>query len=76
MSTHKYDQVNPLVNPVRSADVILAESGKRYIVTQGMDRHYALIDALTTEPVKGRCGNTFDSQMGICSHIFDSLQNL
>ena len=66
MATHKYDHVNPLVNPVASGDRIISETGQVLIVRQGMTTgfwlEYANGDKLT-HPV--------DGQVAICSVIQD-----
>ena len=71
MSIHKYTAVNPLINPVKSGDVIIAESGQRYIVCQGMTGEYCLrhVDGTwLTRPV--------DGQVAICAQIESYRQNI
>lgn len=67
MSTHKYSSVNPLVNPVITNDIIVAESGEKYIVKQTINGEYWLQHILSgynlTHPVSG--------QIGICSQIYE-----
>ena len=71
MSTHQYNAVNPLINPVFADDLIIAASGERYIVRQTMTGHFWLQHALSgfnlTHPV--------DGQIGICRQI-DDLANI
>ena len=71
MSIHKYTAVNPLINPVKSGDVILSEAGERYIVCQGMTGEYCLQHVngtYLTRPVSG--------QIAICAQIENYLQNI
>ena len=72
MSVHKYTAVNPLINPVKSGDIIIAESGERYIVTQGMCGSYALRHAKTDSPF----GDVYDGQMAICTYIDRNFCNI
>ena len=60
MSIHHHSNVNALCNPVTADDIIIAESGERYIVKQTMTGEYWLrhiksaIDL--THPVSGQIG--------------------
>lgn len=70
MKTVKYNRVNPLVNPVSMDDVVISESGERYIVRQNMRGEYWLSHTSgsdITRPVSG--------QIAICNQI-DQLINL
>ena len=70
MATHKHSSVNPLINPVTDGDIIIAESGERYIVRQTMSGDYWLrhVDGHDiTHPVSG--------QINICA-VIDGLANL
>jgi hypothetical protein len=64
MSIYHYNQVNPLINPVMQGDLIVAASGEKYIVKQGMCGTFWLqhvSGADLTRPV--------DSQVDICTQI-------
>jgi hypothetical protein len=64
MNIHRYDAVNPLINPVFHGDQIIAESGEKYIVKQGMCGTFWLqhvSGADLTRPV--------NSQIDICTQI-------
>ena len=70
MGIHRYDAVNPLVNPVSMDDVIISESGTRFVVKQNMVGEFWLQHETghdITRPVSG--------QIGICSQI-DQLVNI
>ena len=72
MSIHRYTEINPLVNPVKSGDVIIAESGERYIVCQGMGLQFSLKHAKTEQYI----GGVYDSQVGICGYIESNFMNI
>ena len=62
--THRFDRVNPLVNPALPGDYIIASSGERYIVRDNMRGEYWLQHASgfnLTQPVSG--------QIALCSQI-------
>lgn len=71
MSIYHHSKVNALTNPVTSGDMVIAESGERYIVKQTMCGEYWLQHAKSghnlTQPVMG--------QIGIVRQI-DSLSNI
>ena len=70
ISVHRHDRVNPLVNPVRAGDHVIAESGQRFIVRQNLRGDFWLDYAAgghLTQPVSG--------QVGICMQIAE-LENL
>jgi polyhydroxyalkanoate synthesis regulator protein len=58
MNVHHHSKVNPLVNPVYSGDIVIAESGERYLVKSGMSGDYWLVHAKSgqdlTRPVMGQ----------------------
>ena len=60
MSIHHHAKVNALCNPVTMDDIIIAESGERYIVKQTMSGDYWLRHAKSgidlTHPVSGQIG--------------------
>lgn len=60
-----HSKVNPLVNPVAPGDLVIAESGERYIVRDTMMGHYWLQHAASgfnlTHPVSG--------QIALCRQI-------
>ena len=70
MKTVKYNRVNPLVNPVGRGDLIIAESGERYIVQQNMRGEFWLNHTDGT-PIT----HEVPDQIGICRQI-DDLANL
>ena len=72
MSIHRYNEINPLRNPVKSADIIIAESGERYIVCQGMCGQYSLKHAASGQYL----GPVLDGQVQICAWIENNLQNI
>ena len=67
MSIHHHSKVNALCNPVTMDDIVISESGEKYIVKQTMSGEYWLrhiksgIDL--TYPVSG--------QIGIVRQIFE-----
>lgn len=66
MATHHHSKVNPLVNPVKPGDHVIAESGERYIVRDNMRGEYWLQHVSgfnLTRPVSG--------QVAICAQIAD-----
>ena len=60
MSIHHHSKVNALTNPVTSGDIIIAESGERYIVKQTICGDYWLRHIKDnfdlTHPVSGQIG--------------------
>ena len=60
MNCHHHSKVNALVNPVSCGDMVIAESGERYLVKQTMCGDYWLQHAKTginlTNPVSGQIG--------------------
>lgn len=60
MSIHHHSKVNALTNPVTSGDIIIAESGERYIVMQNLYGEYWLKHIKDnfhlTHPVSGQIG--------------------
>lgn len=71
MSTFRHDQPNALINPVSDGDIIIAESGEKYIVRSTMCGEFWLQHILSghnlTHPVSG--------QIGIIAQI-DQLANI
>lgn len=65
-STHRYDTVNPLRNPVCHGDKVIAASGDIYQVQQHMNYGYRLIGKNSSD----YCGH---SQIAICSAIYDLI---
>jgi hypothetical protein len=67
MNTHHHSVVNALTNPVTMDDIILSETGERYIVKQSLKGDYWLQHAASgidlTYPVSG--------QINIVSQIAD-----
>ncbi len=60
MTTHHHSAVNALTNPVTMDDIVIAESGERYVVCQNMAGEYWLRHAASgvdlTRPVAGQIG--------------------
>ena len=59
MAIHKHSAVNALCNPVTCGDMIIAESGEKYIVKQAMNGDYWLQHTSgfnLTHPVSGQIG--------------------
>ena len=60
MSIHHHSKVNALCNPAAMDDIIIAESGERYIVKQTMTGKYWLRHVKSgidlTHPVSGQIG--------------------
>lgn len=65
MATIHHSKVNALVNPVTCGDIVIAESGERYMVQQNMRGEYWLKHIKSgfnlTQPAMG--------QIAICSRI-------
>jgi hypothetical protein len=60
MGIHHHSKVNALINPVTSNDVVLAESGEKYLVCQNIAGHYWLKHLASgndlTHPISGQIG--------------------
>lgn len=69
MAIHKHSSVNPLVNPVSSGDIIIAESGERYIIRQNMAGYYWIAHARSNAPITA----PVDGQVAICGAISDLI---
>ena len=73
MSTHKHTSVNPLTNPVRMGDVIIAASGEKWTVMQNMRGDFRL-ELQTSRSERYKSTNYVPGQIGICAQI-DALAN-
>jgi len=69
MNTHRHDAVNPLVNPVRDQDTIIAESGDIFRVFQKMDGFHLIRERDGLPMMQPE-----HSQIAVCSAI-DNLAN-
>ena len=65
MTTHHHSKVNALINPVFHGDIVIAESGRKFVIDQNMHGQFALIDLETNKPLF----NYVISQIGIVRQI-------
>ena len=70
MNTHRYDQVNPLTNPVMADDCVISETGERYFVRESIAGYWIqhADGACITHPIG-------HDQMAIC-RVIDQLADL